>query len=281
MFGQGFVSRILDPAGHGQPAVIAAPLHAVVALVSTHPALANGVFALVQIVLGLGLLTRRFTRVALGVSIAWALSVWMLGEGLGGLATGATLATGAPGAALLYAVIAVLAWPTRGHEGDARPSRLALPAWCVLWLTGAGLQLVSGNNSATWFTMTLRSEQSSSPGWIAGFDHRLALERIPNWSAAAVISIYVLVAIWAIVPGWTRQLSIGIGVVIALTIWLVFQGLGDLTSGQATDPNSGPLIALLALAVLGASYPQKIDRHPLAEIASSAPLVASGLVLHG
>ena len=61
-----------------------------------------------------------------------------------------------------------------------------------------------------------------------------------------VVALYVLVAIWSLVPGWTRQLSLGIGMFTAFTGWLLFQGLGDLTSGQATDPNTGPLIVLLA-----------------------------------
>jgi len=274
MFSGDFARRILVPAGHGLPTVLAEPLHAVATLVSAQPTLANGAFAIIQIALGLGLITRRFTCVALAGSIVWSLSVWIVGEGLGGLTMGATLLTGAPGAALLYAVIAILAWPTRDRKGGDSPSWLALPAWCTLWLTGAWLQLVAGNNSATSFTMMLRAAQSSSPGWIAGIDHQLVRLRIPSWAAAVVIAAYVLVAIWALVPGWTRQLSIGIGVIITLMGWLVFQGLGDLTSGQATDPNSGPLIVLLALAVVGAAYPCEIAQHPLDAFASSEPIVA-------
>jgi hypothetical protein len=32
--------------------------------------------------------------------------------------------------------------------------------------------------------------------------------------------------------------------------WVLGQDLGQLYSGQATDPNSGPLIALMAIALL-------------------------------
>jgi hypothetical protein len=49
---------------------------------------------------------------------------------------------------------------------------------------------------------------------------------------------------------------------------LLLQGLGDLTSGHATDPNSGPLIALLALAVVGATRPPITGQH-LTEVVSS------------
>jgi len=252
MFTRAFTHHILAPTGVGQPSFIAEPLHILVSLVSTHPALVNGTFALVQILIGLALFTRRFTKVALAASIGWALSVWFLGEGLGGLATGATLLSGAPGAALLYAIIALVAWPARDGQIDERPSWLALPMWSALWLGAAALQLINGNDSTTSITMMLRSGESSAPTWIAGIDRHLVRQHFPLWTIAAMIAVFVLVAIWALIPGWTRQLSIGIGVVISLGSWLLFQGLGNLTSGQATDPNSGPLIVLLALAVVGA-----------------------------
>lgn len=252
MFSREFARRLLAPSAQGQPTVVAATVHVVAALVATHPALANAGCVTIQIALGLALFSRRFIRVALGVSIVWALSVWFVGEGLGGLVTGATLLTGAPGAALLYAVVAVLAWPAHDGQSDDRPSWLVLPAWCALWLSGAVLQLVAGNNSSTSFTMLLRAAWPGSPGWISGIDRYLVRLHLPGWMPALVIALYVLVGIWALVPGWTRRLSIGIGVFIALTGWLLFQGLGDLTSGQSTDVNSGPLIVLLALAVVGA-----------------------------
>jgi len=279
MFSRDFARRILAPAGNGQPNALAQPTHAIIALVSAHPALANGAFALIQVALGVGILTRRFTRVALAASIAWALSVWIVGEGLGGLTMGSTLLTGAPGAALLYAVVAVLGWPNRNRQGDDRPSWLALPAWCTLWLSGVGLQLVAGNNSSTSFTTMLRSAQASSPGWIAGIDRHLLRLRMPSWTVAGVIALYLLVAMWALVPGWTRQLSIGIGVIISLTGWLLFQGLGDLTSGQSTDPNTGPLVFLLAVAVVGAANPRQFARQPLHGAAMYEPVAATGLAV--
>ncbi len=257
MFTSYFYRNILTPASQGQATVLAEPLRQIGRLVSMHPALTNGAFAAIQIALGIMLFTRRYTRVVLAASIAWALSVWIVGEGLGGLDSGGTILAGAPGAALLYALIAILAWPMRNPHGDDRPSLLALPAWCAIWLGGAGLQLVGGNNNATSFTMMLRAAESGSPGWIAGIDRNLVQIRPPSWAAAGVIAMYVLVAIWVLVPGWTRQFSIAVGVVIALAGWLFFQGLGDLTSGKATDPNSGPLLVLLALAVVGALGPSE------------------------
>ena len=91
-------------------------------LVLTHPALFNAAFATIQLALAAGLLWRRTTRLALAGTIVWALGVWWLGEGLGGLLTGtASPVTGAPGAALLYVVIAVLAWPRRAGRDRCGP----------------------------------------------------------------------------------------------------------------------------------------------------------------
>jgi hypothetical protein len=44
--------------------------------------------------------------------------------------------------------------------------------------------------------------------------------------------------------------------VIALAIWLIGQDLGQLYSGKATDPNSGPLIALMAVALISLRQPR-------------------------
>jgi hypothetical protein len=253
MFTSHFTSDTLAPASHGLPIALAAPLHLALDLVLSHPVLANTVFALTQILLGLALLVRRLSRVGLAASVIWALVVWAFGEGFGGIFTGATLLSGAPGAALLYAVVALLAWPNDVGASDVAPSGWSLRAWCALWLTGAGLQLVGGNNSAMSFTMTLRSAASSAPQWISSIDRHLAGVRFPVWSGAVVVALEVLIALWSLVPGWTRQLSLSIGAVVALTSWLLAEGLGDLTSGQSTDPNSGPLIVLIALAALSAA----------------------------
>lgn len=260
MFSSAFPQQVLAPAAEGQPSFIAGPMHVAASLVTHFPVLTGISFAVIQILLGLGILARRFTRIALAASIVWSLAVWFVGEGLGGLATGATLLMGAPGAALIYALIAVVAWPALDGRSDTRPSWMALPAWSALWITGAVLQLISGNNSSMSVTMMLRMAQSSAPGWIGGIDHYVAGWRIPVWVPGAIVALNLLIAIWALLPGWTRQLSIGLGVITSLASWLLFQGLGNFTSGLSTDPNSGPLMVLLAVAVVGA-YAR--DKEPL------------------
>jgi hypothetical protein len=48
----------------------------------------------------------------------------------------------------------------------------------------------------------------------------------------------------------TRTRAVTIGLMLSIAIWIIGQDLGQLYSGQATDPNSAPLIALMAVALL-------------------------------
>ena len=48
----------------------------------------------------------------------------------------------------------------------------------------------------------------------------------------------------------TRTAAVSCGLALTLAIWVLGQDLGQLYSGQATDPNSGPLLALMAIALL-------------------------------
>ena len=87
-------------------------MHWSAALIGQHVALANAAFAVIQLLIALAILWRRTTRLGLALSVPWALSVWWLGEGLGGVLTsGPSAVTGAPGAVILYALLAVLLWP--------------------------------------------------------------------------------------------------------------------------------------------------------------------------
>ena len=98
-------------------------MHWAARVIAAHPVGWEVPFAIIQLLLGLGLLYPRTAKLALAASLPWALGVWYLGEGLGGIASGnASLLTGAPGAVLLYAVLALAAWPRRDRP-DVPPAR--------------------------------------------------------------------------------------------------------------------------------------------------------------
>ena len=61
----------------------------------------------------------------------------------------------------------------------------------------------------------------------------------------AVLLALVAVAVW--LPAPVVRAAIVLAVALAGALWLT-QGLGELFTGMATDPESGPLLALLALS---------------------------------
>ncbi len=133
MFGRGFVNQILMPAYMGSPAGVTGPALAFTRLILHAPGAWNTAFAVTQLLLGAALLWRPAVRAGLAGSVVWALAVWWFGEGLGGVLSGsASPLTGAPGAVILYGLIAVLAWPSaaraaRAGQDPARSGRRGQP----------------------------------------------------------------------------------------------------------------------------------------------------------
>ena len=250
-----FARDVLVPAAEGQPGFIAGPAHWAAGVVAAHPAAWDVPFAAVQLLLGVGLLFPRTVRPALALSIAWALGVWVFGEGLSGLASGhASLLSGAPGAVLLYAVLALAAWPRRRRPDELPASWLPL-AWALLWLGCAVLQALPENDSGPAVAAALRA--NGSPGLLAGPQAALA-GWIGRHGAPVVVLLVVVEALvgLAALERRTLRLGAGAGLLLCLAIWAIAQNLGGLYTGQATDPNTAPLLALTAVALLGGSFPR-------------------------
>jgi hypothetical protein len=141
--------QMLAGTAAGNPGVIARPISWNAALVEHHLVLLNTVFATIQLLLGLGIAYRPTVPVALAASIAWSLGVWWFGEGLGGVLNGsASPVNGGPGAVILYALLAVLLWPT-DRPGVTAPSvasrAVGAPVARLLWLVLWGSQ-AEGND---------------------------------------------------------------------------------------------------------------------------------------
>src|ERR1700749_453269 len=141
MFTRGF-NQMLAGTADGNPAVIAKPITWDATLIDHHLVLFNAIFATIQLLLGLGIAFRPTLRVALVASVLWSLGVWWFGEGLGGILSGsASPLNGAPGAVILYALLAVLLWPAdRGTPAPFPAARAvgahaARAAWLVLFLS--------------------------------------------------------------------------------------------------------------------------------------------------
>ena len=259
MFTRGFAHDIIAPAAVGQPPFVAVPVRLNAELIAHQPVLWTAVFAVVQLAIGAGFLFPRTWRAAIVVSVFWAGGVWYAGEGLGGLAGGhANALVGAPGAALLYAVLAMAAWPetrTVAHGGRERPPHWLPKVWAVLWIGAAVLDLLPGNRPASTFGVQLATNASSSPAWLSHFDEVLGhgVHRLGVWTTLGVVAVELAIGCAALCRRPLRSLSLAAGVAIAAAYWAAGQSFGQLFSGHATDPSTGPLLILIGVASFGVS----------------------------
>jgi hypothetical protein len=257
MFTRAF-GQMLAASAAGNPAVIGRPITWAARLVEQHGSPLNTTFATVQLLLALGIAWRPTLKAALAASIAWSLSVWWLGEGLGGVLTGrVSPVSGAPGAVILYALLAVLLWPAdRAPEpppfvaARAVGARASRALWLLLWASLAYFSLLPASRSAQGLHSMISGMAAGEPGWLAAADKNAAALLAQHGLVASVALAVVLMVIAAGVylPAPAARAALVLAVVVAVAIWVFGEGLGTIFTGSGTDPNSGPLLALLALA---------------------------------
>lgn len=262
MFTKAFVADTLAPAAQGNPAVIADPMRWVSHLMGSYPAAFNAAFATTQLAIAAGLLWQRTLRAALAASVGWAVGVWWFGEGLGGALHGASPVMGAPGAAVLYGLVAVLVWPRDdvGPVGSVAEHGLAGRfgarfAWPVLWGALAYLFLIPANRAPGALRDRVAAMTGGEPGWLAGIDRDLAAAVTGHSTAASIILAVIcdLVAISIFVPRLARSGIVAAAALGAL-LW-VSEAFGAIFTGQGTDPGSGLLLVLVAATFWPLSRP--------------------------
>jgi hypothetical protein len=274
---------MLSGSAQGNPAVVARPITWSAGIIGHHVVALNAVFAVSQLLLGLGIAWRPAVKLALAGSVAWSLAVWWLGEGLGGVLAGtASPIDGAPGAVLLYGLLAVLLWPSDrppaasftaarapavrdpaasftaarapAVRDPAAPftaaravgRRVAQASWLVVWLGLATLALLPASRA---IGRTIADTTPGEPAWLAWTDAHAAsaLTRHGLLTAVVLAVVLVIVASGPFLPRRAARVVIVLAVALAAALWLA-QGLGGILTGSATDPDTGPLLALLALA---------------------------------
>jgi hypothetical protein len=282
MFSRAFNQMIAGTAD-GNPAVVAKPITWNATLVDHHMVLLNAIFATIQVLLGLGIAFRPTARVALGASIVWALGVWWFGEGLGGVLSGAASPlNGAPGAVIIYALLAVLLWPA-GREvpapfaaARAAGAPVARALWAVLWLSLAYFALTPGNRAPAGVSGMIADMESGEPVWLQDLQKGAAsLIGSDGLAASAVLAVaLVLIAAGVYLPARVTKVTLVLAIVVAALIWVFGEALGGILTGGGTDVNSGPLLALLALAY----WPLRTvpATRPAAPVAGEGPVASEG-----
>ncbi len=276
MFGNQFVATYITANAAGQPEPVAWLITTAGHFLSPNVGVWNALFATVQVFIGVGLLIRRTVRPALITSFFWAFGVWFFGEGMGMMLTGtASALSGAPGSVFVYGLIGLMAWPrsqrsAEKHEGEA-PSGVAssaagrgigaavtpLAVWAGYWLLAALLFLLPANRAAASVSGAITGMAPGEPPWYASF-----LNHVGHWFGSAGLTQTWLLALMAVVVGIGPLLFrrvegfLAIGFVATILFWLTGQGLGGVLTGSGTDPNTGPLVAVLALAMVPTVVPK-------------------------
>jgi hypothetical protein len=291
MFTSAFATQVIDPAAVSQPAWVYGPMHFAVHLFLMHPAVFNSLIAFTQLGLGALILWKRTAKWGLLASAAWGLFVWVIGEGYGGLFSGqASLLMGAPGAAIIYSLLALAVLPRnkKGTEKDPRANTASSPVafwlvivWALLWLGGMFWQITTtGMNSASGTKAMILANADGAPHWLATTDTYAAdkinslgtytqtmssgqsmsmmqMAQMPtkkgsgDWFTPVMAVIMLFVALGVFLKGIVRKIALTIGIILSLSFWVVGQSLGAYYTGLATDPSTAPLIILLAIAVWG------------------------------
>jgi cytochrome oxidase Cu insertion factor (SCO1/SenC/PrrC family) len=258
----GLPENVVAPSAQGSPAWLVSVVHWGLRVWENHPVQAAVAAVWIQLGLGLWLLLvvrGRWSRIGGAVSVGWALSVWVLGESMGGtLASGASWMFGAPGAALFYALAgALLALPERTWHNQ-RLGRRLLTGFGVYFIAMAVLQAWPGNGfwtaGASGALPAMAAEMSETPQ-----PHAIAqvVAHFGSFAAehAVLVNAFVVAALGmiglALLSGRRRaaRMAVGAALVLCLADWVLVQDFG-VFGGVGTDPNS----AIPTLLVLFASY---------------------------
>lgn len=261
MFTNGF-SQMLAGTADGNPGVIAHPITWAANIIGDHPTATNAAFATIQLLLGLGIAWRPTLKPALACSIVWSVAVWWFGEGLGGvLDGGANPLNGAPGAVILYGLLAVLLWPApEPKTPDPAPSAhfvaqrpvgpiAARTLWVVLWGSLAYFAVVPSVGAGGLHDM-IAGMEGTNPAWLNSLLRTGASAVAGHGDGISILlaGMFAVVALGVFLPPLPLRVVLIVATVLSLAIWLFGEALGALFGGQGTDVNSGPLLILVAAA---------------------------------
>ena len=247
----------------GQPGRVQGVIVWAATVFAKHPLAAGLAVGLVEIALASAILYPGTRRAGLACSIPWALCVWAFGEGFGGVFSQfSMLPSGAPGAALLYALAAIMLLPRSANITRARgvdsPARFGLlgdrgsaSVWGVLWLGAALMQVIPVVTLGFKLSANFEMKSLGEPDWLATLD-RTSKQFASGHGVVltAVLVIFELtVAAAALVDGIWRTRLVTFALIALPVLWIVGENFGGLLTGSATDLGAMPLYILLGIGL--------------------------------
>jgi hypothetical protein len=295
LFKPSFISEVIRPMAAGQPTLVGSTMQHMANFLSHEATAWVAIFGLIEIAIGTGLLFRRTLKPALVTSFIWGAGLYLFGEGLGMVFTGDTSPlTGAPGAVCFYVLLGLMIWP----KAEENPGRLIVGAessaagrgvfggtgsllvWAAIWIFEAIIWMFPFNRTGNSISNQMADTAGGEPGWYAhfltSFGH--AFTGAGVWVAVILATASIVIALGPLVSN-RPQLYIGLGIGLALAYWVTGQGLGELLTGGGTDPNNGPIVALIGLSVLPLIPARANEPTPAARLLTLHPLAAVFSVL--
>ncbi len=300
MFGHEFITEMILPNAQGQPAPVAWSITQMGHFLNPDVAVWNFLFGMIQLLIGVGMFFRRTLKPAIVAMAVWAFGVWWFGEGFGGLLhDSASPLMGAPGAVVLYPLIGLLVWPS-GESSEEEPgiassagasgplgANAAMFAWSGFWVLSAALWLFPSNRSAGAVSSMVTGMAGGEPSWYGHF-----LTSVGNALPQSGSGLAWLMAAVSLVIGLGPLCSrrplpfLVAGAALETLFWITGMAMGGILTGMGTDPNAGPLVILLAFALVPTLHavPEHAPvrafarRHPVAGVVTSGAAMAVLLV---
>ena len=168
-------------------------------------------------------------------------------------------------------------------------AHVARALWLVLWGSLAYFALTPANRAPQVPHDMIAAMASGEPGWLAALDkHSAALVAQQGLAASIVLAVALaIVAVGVFLPLPVARATLILAIVLAAVTWVVGEAFGTILTGGGTDPNSGPLLALLVLtywpsaatvrrAYRAARWPTIEPRGPSGDTRVSEPTGAGG-----
>ena len=119
-------------------------------------------------------------------------------------------------------------------------------AWLVLWAGPGCYLLLPANRAPKAVSQVFASMASGQAGWVKFIEDGLAaITAHHGLGVSILLALACAVAGIAIFADRLTRPTLVLACMLGLLFWMA-EGFGGLTTGQATDPNSGPLLILLA-----------------------------------